>query len=140
MSRPRSALAGAAAALVWAAVEPIDRRIFRNDYSDIALLGKFVTRTRAWPVAGLTIHAVNGAVFGLAFDEARRRTSVRPRRLAVALALAEHVALFPLSYFVDERHPARGEAGVRNVLSVRGFAQATVRHAIFGSVLGRIAV
>jgi hypothetical protein len=139
VSRGKAASAGAAAALVWAAVEPIDKRLFRNDYSDIALLGKFATRTRAWPVAGLALHGLNGAAFGLAFDEVRRRTSVQPRRLALGLALAEHVALFPLSYFVDHKHPARGEPGVRNVLSRRGFAQATARHALFGAVLGRLA-
>jgi hypothetical protein len=132
-------VAGAAAALVWGALEPIDIRLLRNDYSDVALLGKFVTRTRAWPIAGVALHALNGATFGLAFHEVRARTSLPPRRLAPALALAEHVALFPLSYFVDHKHPARGEPGVSNVLSARGFVQATVRHALFGAVLGRLA-
>jgi hypothetical protein len=139
VSRPRAALAGAAAALVWGALEPIDKRIFRNDYSDIALLGKFVTRTRAWPIAGFAIHALNGAVFGVAFDEVRKRTPVPPRRLALGLALLEHVALYPLSYVVDHKHPARGEPGVRNLWSGRGFAQATARHALFGATLGRLA-
>jgi hypothetical protein len=114
-------------------------RVFRNDYSDVAVLGKLVTRTRAWPVAGIAFHAANGAVFGLAFEEARRRTSLPPRRLALGLALAEHVALFPLSYFVDRKHPARGESGVGKLFTTRGFAQATVRHALFGAVLGRLA-
>jgi hypothetical protein len=138
VSRPRAALAGAAAALVWAALEPLDKRLFRNDYSDIALLGKFATRTRAWPIAGFALHALNGAVFGIAFEEARRHTTVPPRRLALVLALGEHVALFPLSYVVDRKHPARGEPGVRNVSSGRGFAQATARHALFGAILGRL--
>ena len=139
MSRPRAALAGATAALAWGALEPLDRRLFRNDYSDVALLGKLVTRSRAWVVVGATLHAANGAAFGLALDEVRRRTSVPARRLALPLAIAEHVALYPLSYVVDRKHPARGEPGVRSVFSRRGFAQATVRHAFFGAVLGRLA-
>jgi hypothetical protein len=139
MSRPRAALAGAAAALVWGALETIDTRIFHNDYSDVAVLGKLVTRTRAWPIAGIAFHAVNGAMFGIAFDEARRHTTVPPRRLAVALALGEHLALFPLSYLVDRMHPARGEPGVGELFNSRGFAQATARHALFGAVLGRLA-
>lgn len=137
MSRPRAALAGAAAALVWGAFEALDKRIFRNDYSDVAVLGKFVTRSRAWSVVGTALHAANGAAFGVAFNEIRRRTSVPPRRLALSLALAEHVALYPLSYVIDRKHPARGEPGVRSVLSARGFAQATARHALFGALLGR---
>jgi len=134
-SRTRSAAAGACAAVVWAAVEPVDRKLLRNDYSDVALLGKAVTRSRAWPAVGLAMHAANGAVFGLAYHELRRRRHVT----AVQLALAEHVALFPLGFFVDRRLPARGQAGVRNVFGARAFVQATWRHFVFGSVLGRLA-
>ena len=139
MSRLRSAAAGAVAATVWGLAEPLDQRLLRCDYSDVAVLGKLVTRTSAWPVAGIAFHILNGALFGVAFDEVRRRTSLPPRRLALGLALAEHLALFPLSYLVDRTHPARGEPGVGQLFNRRGFAQATARHALFGTVLGRIA-
>jgi hypothetical protein len=136
----RSAAAGAAAATVWALAEPLDRRLLRYDYSDVALLGKAVTRGPHWRAAGLGLHAANGATFGLAFEWARRRTELPPRRLALGLALAEHVALYPLSYLVDTRHPARSEPGVPPLLrSPRAFAQATWRHVLFGAVLGRLA-
>jgi hypothetical protein len=138
-ARTRAALAGAAAACAWAAAEPLDRRLLRYDYSDVALLGKWVTRSRWWPLAGLALHAANGATFGVAFHEVRRRTGAPPRPLALGLALAEHVALYPLSYFVDTRHPARGEPGVPPLLTGRAFVQATARHALFGVVLGRLA-
>ena len=125
--------------MVWAAVEPLDRRVFRCDYSDVALLGKWVTRSRWWPLAGLALHAANGAAFGLVFHELRRRTRYEPRRLALALALGENFGLYPLAYFVDTRHPARGEAGVPPLLSSpRALAQATFRHTLFGVVLGRL--
>jgi hypothetical protein len=125
---------------VWGLLEPIDRRLFRCDYSDIALLGKAVTRGRGWRAVGFALHAANGAGFGLAYDEVRRRTGAEPRRLALGLALAEHVALYPLGYFVDRHHPARGEDGVPPLLTnPRAFGQATVRHAVFGLVLGRLA-
>ncbi len=138
--RTRSALAGAAAATAWGLLEPIDRRVFRYGYSDIALLGKAVTRRRAWRPIGFALHAVNGTVFGVAYHEARRRTGVDGRRLALGLALAEHVALYPLSYFVDRYHPARGQDGLPPLLrSPRAFAQATARHVLFGYVLGRLA-
>jgi hypothetical protein len=138
-TRLRAAAAGATAAMVWAALEPLDRRLLGCDYSDVALLGKAVSR-RHWLLAGLAVHAVNGAVFGLAFDAARQRVPVPPRRLAVGAALAEHVALYPLCYFVDRYHPARGEPGIPPLLrNPRAFVQATVRHGVFGLVLGRLA-
>jgi hypothetical protein len=133
------AVAGAVAAAVWGLLEPIDRRVFRCDYSDTLLLGKAVTRGRLARPLGFAIHAANGAAFGLAFEQARRRLPVRKERLALAMALAEHVALYPLSYFVDRHHPARGQDGVPPLLTnARAFAQATVRHAVFGVVLGRL--
>jgi len=73
----RAAAAGATAALVWAAAEPLDRLVFRCDYSDTALLGKAVSR-RHWRTVGLAMHAANGAVFGLAFELVRGRTGARP--------------------------------------------------------------
>lgn len=131
-------LAGATAATVWSLLEPVDRRLFRSDYSDIALLGKAVTRSPAWRPIGLAMHAVNGAVFGLVFHEARSRTTLNPRRLALGMALAEHIGFYPLCYFVDRYHPARGEEGVPTLLTnPRAFAQATARHVLFGVLLGR---
>jgi hypothetical protein len=135
----RSAAAGAAAATIWGLLEPLDQRALRYDYSDVAVLGKAVTRGRAWRPVGLTLHAANGAVFGLAYEAASRRLGVDRRRLALGLALAEHVALFPLSSIVDRHHPARGEPGVPPLLNARAFAQATWRHAVFGIALGRLA-
>ena len=103
------------------------------------MLGKLVTRSRAWPVAGLALHAANGALFGLAFERARGRTGSKPRRVALGLALAENFALFPLAAAVDRLHPARGERGLAPLFTARGLAQATFRHALFGAVLGRLA-
>ncbi len=138
--RLRAAGAGAAAATVWGLLEPLDQRLLRCDYSDIAVLGKGVTRGPHWRLTGFALHAANGALFGLAFDELRRRLRTDPRRLAVGLALAEHLTLYPLCYFVDRYHPARGEPGVPPLLeNPRAFAQATWRHALFGTVLGRLA-
>jgi len=122
-------------------------RLLRSNYSDVAMLGKLVTRGRAWPVVGLALHAANGAAFGLLYDEVRRRSATRPRRLArmrpqrlaLSLALAEHFTLFPLGYVVDRTHPARGEPGVASLFSGRSLIQATARHALFGAVLGRLA-
>jgi len=135
----RAAAAGATAALVWAAAEPLDRLVFRCDYSDTALLGKAVSR-RHWRAVGLAMHAANGAVFGLAFELVRRRTGARPVPLGVGMALVENTALWPLCVLVDRYHPARGEPGLPPLArNGRAFAQATWRHALFGAVLGSFA-
>ena len=139
-SRRRAAAAGVVAATVWGLLEPLDRRLLRCDYSDIALLGKAVLRGRGWRPLGFALHAVNGALFGIAFDAVRARTAIPKERLALAAAVTEHVALYPLAYFVDRYHPARGQNGVPPLLrNPRAFAQATLRHAVFGVVLGRLA-
>jgi hypothetical protein len=138
--RRRSVLAGAAAATLWGLQEPLDRRLFRCDYSDIALLGKFVTRGRHWRAAGFAVHAVNGAIFGLVFYEARRLVAGDVRKLAVGMALAEHATFYPLCYFIDRHHPARGEGGIPPLFTnPRAYAQATWRHALFGFALARLA-
>ena len=137
--RLRAVAAGSLAALVWGALEPLDRRIFRHDYSDIAVLGKALTQGPAWRPLGFAIHALNGAIFGAVYYEIARRVSRDPRRLALELALLEHATLFPLGTLVDRYHPARGEPGVPPLLTnPRAFAQATWRHTVFGVVLGRL--
>src|SRR5437763_2298033 len=121
--RLRAAAAGAFAAVVWGLQEPLDRRVFGCDYSDVEFLG------RGRRSVGLVVHTVNGALFGVAFDAVRRRADLDQRRLALGLALAEHAALWPLIVVVD-----------RDLLtSPRAFAQATYRHTLFGVLLGRLA-
>jgi hypothetical protein len=125
---------------VWALLEPLDRRVARCDYSDVAVLGKAVVDGRAWWPAGFALHLLNGAAFGLAYHEVRRSRAARPTVLAVVMALAEHVALYPLCFLVDRFHPRRGAPGIPPLLTnPRAFAQATWRHTVFGVVLGRLA-
>jgi hypothetical protein len=121
--RIRAAAAGAVAALVWGLQEPLDRRVFGCDYSDVLFLG------RGRHSLGFAVHMANGALFGIAFDAARRRVDVDQRRIALALAVGEHLALWPFISLVDRDL----------VTSPRAFAQATYRHALFGFILGRLA-
>jgi hypothetical protein len=137
--RLRAIGAGAAAALVWGALEPLDRRLFRHDYSDVAVLGKAFTQGPAWWPLGFAIHALNGAIFGAVYYEIARRVSRDRRRLALELALLEHLILFPTGKLVDRHHPARGKPGVVRLFGVPAFGQATVRHAVFGKLLGALA-
>jgi hypothetical protein len=84
------------------------------------------------------LHAVNGAIAGVAFVEVDRMLGGSVRRNALAFGLAEHFLLFPLSGLSDRFHPARDHPDIAPIASSgRAFALATWRHILFGFVLGR---
>lgn len=133
----RGALAGAVAAGVWAAQSPLDQRLFGVPYLDQELLGKALTRGRAWHPVGLALHVVNGAAFGAVYANVAPSLPLPAGARGPAAGLAEHLATWPLAVVIDERHPARRELPdlARNP---RAFAQATWRHLLFGFVLGEL--
>jgi hypothetical protein len=131
------AIAGAAAAAVWAAQAPLDKRLFGSDHDDVELLGKLLPLESGWQAAGLALHMANGAAFGAAYALLRPLIPGPPQAAGVAAGLGEHVATWPLGALVDRYHPARSELeplwGNR-----RAFAQSTWRHLLFGLVLGEL--
>jgi hypothetical protein len=133
----RGALAGAVAAGIWAAQQPLDRRVFAVDYDDCALLGSAVTRGRlAYPL-GVAMHLANGALFGALYSQVAPSLPGRPGAArGLAAGLAEHALTWPGTRLLSH-HPAAGELpqlwGSRPAL-----AQATWRHALFGAVLGAL--
>ena len=127
------AAAGILAAAAWAASEPGLRRLARTPFSDVRLLGRAVTRGRAWPVAGLAIHLANGALFGVAF----RRAGLHGVRAGVVTAQLENVALWPTLAVVDRVHPDRRDGSWPPLIRNRRVAAYEVAtHALFGAVLG----
>lgn len=132
----RGALAGAAAAGLWAAQQPIDKRVFGVDYDDCELLGTAVTRGRlAYPV-GVVSHLVNGALFGALYARASPSLPGPPAARGLAAGLAEHLATWPATRFIG-LHPA-ADRFPRLFGDHAAFAQATWRHALFGVALGAI--
>ena len=133
----RGALAGAAAAAVWAVQQPLDRRVFGFPYDDTELLGRLVVRSGGWQLAGIGLHLANGAVFGAAYANVAPSLPV-PAALRGPLAgLAEHLATWPGAAVVDRVHPARSDLP-QLWGSGRAFAQATWRHVLFGAVMGEL--
>ena len=132
-------VAGAAAAGVWAAQQPVDKRLFGVDYDDVELLGAFVTgdrrHARTLPV-GLVSHLANGALFGAVY--AKAAPSLPGPRVVRGLgaAMAEHLATWPLTRFMA-LHPA-GSQFPPLWGSRAAFGQAVWRHALFGVVLGEL--
>ncbi len=130
----RGALAGVTAAAVWAAQQPLDKRVFGVAYDDAELLGRFVTRTRAAYPVGVALHLLNGAVFGAVYANVRSSLPV-PAPLRGPLAgLAEHVATWPGTTALARVQPELPQLWG----SGRAFAQATWRHLLFGAVLGEL--
>jgi hypothetical protein len=133
----RGAFAGAVAAGVWAAQQPLDKPVFGVDFDDTELLGKAVTRGAAWPIVGMAMHLGNGAVFGAGYAVVAPRLPLPSWSRGPLAALAEHLATWPLTIAVDRVHPARGEMPPLSA-NWRAFAQGTWRHLVFGVVLGEL--
>jgi hypothetical protein len=131
----RGAVAGAVATVVMTFEQPLDKRLFDSKYDDVEILGKLVTRGGGWQPVGFALHVQNGAIFGAAY--ARLKPSLRgpPVLRGLLVGLVEHVATWPMVALVDRYHPARKELP-KLANNRRAFGQATIRHALFGIVLG----
>src|SRR5918998_4793872 len=91
----RGAAAGAVGAALWAAQEPLDKRVFGVDYSDVELLGKAVTRGDEWPAIGLAMHLANGAAFGAAYALAKPFLPGPAVARSLIAGMAEHFGTWP---------------------------------------------
>jgi hypothetical protein len=134
----RGALAGAIAASVWAAQQPLDKKLFGVDYDDVELLGSLVTRERGTPATvaiGTAMHVANGALFGAVYAAASPSLGGPGALRGLAAGLAENVATWPLTRLVAPLHPA-GSSFPELWGDRLAFAQATWRHALFGTLLG----
>jgi hypothetical protein len=133
----RGAFAGGVAAAVWAAQQPLDKRVFGSAYDDVELVGKAVTRGAAWYPVGLWLHLNNGAVFGAAYAAGAGAIPLPGAARGVLAAIVEHFGLWPLVALTDRLHPARGEMP-RLSGNRRALWQGAWRHALFGALLGEL--
>ena len=131
----RGAAAGMVAAGAWAASEPLLGRLVGTQYSDVRLLGRSVTRSRAWPVVGVAVHLANGALFGAVFE----RTGLRGARVGIVAAQLENMVLWPGFAIVDRLHPDRRDGTWPPLLrNPRVAVYEIAAHAVFGAVLGTL--
>lgn len=130
----RGARAGAIAATVWSALEPLAARALGTTFSDVRLLGRLVpVGDRWWVPAGLALHVANGAAFGSAFALA----GARGPRAGLAWAGVETIATWPGMAIMDRIHPDRRSGRwPRLVTDRRVLGQEVVMHAVFGLLLG----
>ena len=133
----RGAVSGAVAATVWALEQPLDKLVSGSRYDDVEWLGKAITRGDGWYPAGLAMHISNGAVFGGVYANLAPLLPLPAISRGPAVAVAEHLALWPLCGLSDRFHPARRQLP-KLIGNRRAFAQSAWRHLVFGIVLGEL--
>lgn len=131
----RGAAAGAVAAGVWAATEPVAARLLGTRFGDVALLGRFLGVHRRWRAVGLAAHLLNGALAGAALGAMGQRGV----RRSVAWMAAETVVTWPAMAVADAVHPDRRSGRWPRLLTDRRvFAQEVIMHTVFAVVLGAL--
>ncbi|MGA8721892.1 MAG: hypothetical protein WB557_28085 [Solirubrobacteraceae bacterium] len=133
----RGALAGALAASVWALEQPLDKLLLSSRYDDVELLGRAVRNGPGWYRVGLVLHIQTGAMFGAVYANVAPTLPLAPALRGPVLAVAEHLAGWPLVALTDRFHPARTDLPALSG-NRRAFVQATWRHLLFGIVLGEL--
>lgn len=133
----RGAVAGAVAATVWAAQQPLDMRVFGVPYDDCELLATAVTRGPAARPLGWAMHLGNGALFGAVYAAFAPRIPLPSWARGPAAGMVEHLATWPTTALVPTLHPDGGRFP-KLWGSGAAFAQATWRHLLFGFVLGEL--
>ena len=134
----RGALAGAVAAGVWAAQQPLDKRVFGVDYDDAELLGKRGRPRRApGPRSGSALHLANGALFGARLRQRRAALPLPPWARGPLAGAGRAPRDLAAGRRRRPRAPARDDLP-RSGATPRAFAQATWRHLLFGAVLGEL--
>ena len=139
MSRlARAALAGVGGALAYLAEQELDRRVANPRSDDLVLLGGLVTASSAvWRPLGLAMHLAAGATFGLLFEALMAPLLRGPYWLrGVMVGQVENAALWPLLLVIDRVHPAVRCGALAPLNRPVYFAQAVLRHAALGAMLG----
>jgi hypothetical protein len=130
----RGGVAGAVATVVMTFEQPLDQRLFDSEYDDVEVLGKLARGDYWWPI-GFVLQVQNGASLGAAYARLKPSLPGSAVRRGPLAALIEHVAAWPLTVLFDRYHPAREELP-KLATNGRAFGQTTIRHAVFGIVLG----
>ena len=133
----RGGIAGAVATVVMTLEQPLDKRLFDSKYDDVEILGKLVTRGDDWRPIGFALHVQNGALLGAAYARLKPSLPGSAALRGLLAGLVEHIATWPMTVLFDRHHPARKELP-KLAANPRAFGQATIRHAVFGIVLGLV--
>jgi hypothetical protein len=130
-----AAAAGAIAAAIWIAAEPVTRRLAGGTHRELRLISGLLSPGRGGVGLGLAVHLANGAAFGWAFSRLGGYGVGR----AVVAAQAENAILWPGMAVADRVHPDTRSGAWPKLLTDRGtIAQEIGGHLVFGVVLGAL--
>jgi len=133
----RGAASGIIAAAVWAGQQPVDKLVFGSRYDDVELLGRAVVSDDRYYAPGMSLHLINGGLFGAVYSLLAPSLPGPAWAKGPAVALTENTVLWPLVRIVDRFHPARGTLP-KLTGNRRAFYQSTWRHLLFGVLLGEL--
>jgi hypothetical protein len=129
----RGGVAGALAAALWNAYDPLLKRAFGTPYADSEVLGPFISEGRYEWLANLVTHMGGGFAFGTLFE----RLGGRSAKEGAVAAVVENTVLWPAVAVIERVHPKRKSGEWPPLLlNTRAFGAATVGHAVFGALLG----
>jgi hypothetical protein len=131
------AIAGAAASLAYAIEQEIDLRAFHHYADDLTMLGGLITDDRRVRRSiGLVLHLLNGTVAGTVYATLLyHRLPGSPPVRGIIFGLAENTILYPLA-LLEDKHPAIRKGTLAPYWNLSAFTQETLRHVVFGIVLG----
>ena len=104
----RGALAGALAAALWAAQQPLDKRVFGFPFDDVELLGKAVTSGPHWRAAGMAMHLANGAALHVREHQFLAATGNIDYTWELNKGVS-NILFGGTGFFIDKFHGAHGE-------------------------------
>ena len=123
---------------MWALEQPLDKLVFDSRYDDVELLGRAVTSGDGWYPAGLAFHIQNGAIFGAIYANVAPVLPLPAPLRGPAVALTEHVTLWPLGALSDRFHPSARDLLPTLAGNRRAFGQSAWRHLLYGILLGEL--
>jgi hypothetical protein len=132
------AAAGFVAAAAFAAWMKLDMRVTGKRLDDFQLLGGIGPLSEHWPVTGAAIHHVNGALLGAGYTTLEPVLPGPGWFRGLLFALTENAVLWPIILVLDRVHPAIRSGELPSYNRPMPFLVETLRHVVYGAVLGYV--
>lgn len=138
----KAIFAGGAAATAFLATTYLDSKLSSHPYNDLKLVGQmFTTRSPFWQIQGLAGHYSFAVVMSLVYARYARRLLPGPGWLRGLLFMQiENNSLYLLAPLLDRVHTGQKRDQIQPLMNLKTYMGQTLRHVVFGLVLGAIYV